>query len=132
LSLSAFIRINGFDSQKISRATSWTMSDDDFVYHPACRLSDIQDNIGVPVEVDGRVIAVFRTEGEYFAIDDACPHKGAPLADGVVYDKSVTCTWHGWRFSLESGCWMDSPRTRVATYPVRVTGEIVEVGIRKG
>jgi len=107
------------------------MSDDEFVFHPACRVTDIQDDIGVPVEVDGRVIAVFRTEGSYYAIDDICPHKGAPLADGVVYDKSVTCTWHGWRFSLETGCLAESQRTRVATYPVRVAGEVVEVGIRK-
>lgn len=107
------------------------MSEPEYTYIPACKLSDITDDIGVPVEVDGRLIAIFRTEGEYFAIDDACPHKGAPLADGVVYDKSVTCTWHGWRFSLETGCWMDSPRTRVSTYPVRINGEIVEIGIQK-
>ena len=107
------------------------MSDADFEFFPACKLSDMTDDVGVPVEVSGRLIAIFRTEGQYFAIDDACPHKGAPLADGLVDEKAVTCTWHGWRFSLETGCWLDSPRTRVSTYPVRVSGEIVEIGIPK-
>jgi nitrite reductase (NADH) small subunit/3-phenylpropionate/trans-cinnamate dioxygenase ferredoxin subunit len=105
------------------------MSDDTYQYHAACKLADITDDVGVPVEIAGRLIAIFRTEGAYYAIDDACPHKGAPLADGLVDDKAVTCTWHGWRFSLETGCWLDSPRTRVSTYPVRISGEIVEIGI---
>lgn len=110
---------------------SLRMSDADFEFFPACKLSDMTDDVGVPVEVSGRLIAIFRTEGQYYAIDDACPHKGAPLADGLVDEKAVTCTWHGWRFSLETGCWLDSPRTRVSTYPVRVSGEIVEIGIPK-
>ena len=108
------------------------MSELEYEYHAVCKVTDLEDDRGVPVEVAGRVIAIFRTEGELFAIDDFCPHKGAPLADGVVYDKSVTCKGNCWRFSLESGCWMDNPRTRVATYPVRQSGEVIEVGILKG
>jgi len=82
-------------------------------------------------EVDGRMIAVFHEGGAYYAIDDCCPHQGAPLSDGIVYEKSVTCTWHGWRFSLEDGRWLDSPRSRtcVRTYPVRIEGDAIQVGI---
>ena len=82
------------------------------------------------VEVSGdRIIAIFRTDGEYFAIDDACPHKGVPLCDGLVDQKIVTCTWHGWRFSLESGCGLDGIKSSVSRYPVLVEGDIVKVGI---
>ena len=66
------------------------------MYHTVARVGEIAEGRGIPVEIEGRVIAVFRDEGNYYAIDDACPHKGAPLCDGIVFDKTVTCTWHGW------------------------------------
>lgn len=49
-------------------------------------------------------IAVFRTaDDDVFALDDRCPHKGGPLSQGIVHDKSVTCPLHNWVISLESG-----------------------------
>jgi len=98
-------------------------------FHTIARVGDFVEGRGQPFEVNGRVIAVFLEEGAYYAIDDACPHRGAPLCDGIVYDKSVTCTWHGWRFRLTDGCWVDSPRTCVGTYPVRVVGDEIQVAV---
>lgn len=105
------------------------MSEPQYTFHPACRVSDIEDDRGVPVEIGPLVIAIFRHDGRYFAIDDACPHKGVPLCDGLVDSRTVTCTWHGWRFCLETGQGKDGNRVGVATYPVRLAGEIVEVGV---
>ena len=53
-------------------------------YHTVARVGDIAEGRGRPFEVEGRVIAVFLHEGHYYAIDDACPHRGAPLCDGIV------------------------------------------------
>jgi nitrite reductase (NADH) small subunit/3-phenylpropionate/trans-cinnamate dioxygenase ferredoxin subunit len=101
----------------------------DASFHTVAKVGEIPEGQGRAFEVDGRMIAVFLDEGEYFAIDDVCPHQGAPLSDGIVCNKSVTCTWHGWRFSLEDGSWLDSPRTRVGTYPVRIVGDEIQVSI---
>ena len=98
-------------------------------YHTVARVGEIPEGQGRVFEVDGRMIAVFLEEGTYYAIDDACPHQGAPLSDGIVFDKSVTCTWHGWRFSLVDGRHLDGSRCRVATYPVRVEGDAVQVAV---
>ena len=98
-------------------------------YHTVAKVGEIPESEGRPFEIDGRMIAVFLDGGKYFAMDDACPHQGAPLCDGIVGDKSVTCTWHGWRFSLEDGRWLDSPRIKVPTYPVRVEGDEIQVGV---
>lgn len=98
-------------------------------YHTVARVGEIVEGRGQAFEVAGRVIAVFLDEGNYYAIDDTCPHKGAPLCDGIVFDRSVTCTWHGWRFSLVDGRWLDNPRTRVDTYPVRVVGDEIQVAV---
>jgi nitrite reductase (NADH) small subunit/3-phenylpropionate/trans-cinnamate dioxygenase ferredoxin subunit len=101
------------------------------VYQTVARVGDIAEGTGKPVEVEGRVIALFLDEGRYYAIDDACPHRGAPLCDGIVYDQSVTCTWHGWRFSLVDGRWLDSPRGGVDSYPVRVVGDEIQVAVER-
>jgi nitrite reductase (NADH) small subunit/3-phenylpropionate/trans-cinnamate dioxygenase ferredoxin subunit len=98
-------------------------------FTPVARVGEIPEGLGQVFEVNGRMIAVFLDAGQYYAIDDACPHQGAPLSDGVVFDRTVTCTWHGWRFSLETGKHLEGSRCRVATYPVRVEGDSIEVAV---
>ncbi len=97
-------------------------------YQTVAHVGELIEGRGIEVKLDGRSIALFLDEGAYYAIDNACPHQGAPLCDGVVHDKSVTCLWHGWRFSLEDGRWLDSPRTRIGSYRVRVVGNDIQVG----
>ncbi len=66
-------------------------------------------------------VAVFRTgEDEVFALNNACPHKAGPLAEGIVHGKSVTCPLHNWVISLETGEAQGADEGRVATYPARV------------
>lgn len=66
-------------------------------------------------------VAVFRTaENEVFALNNACPHKGGPLAEGIVHGKSVTCPLHNWVISLETGEAQGSDEGSVASYPARV------------
>jgi nitrite reductase (NADH) small subunit len=98
-------------------------------FRTVAKVGEIPEGQGRAYELGDRIIAVFREGGRYYAIDDACPHQGAPLADGIVFDKSVTCTWHGWRFSLEDGRHLEGSRCRVGTYPVRVEGDEVQVAI---
>ncbi len=98
-------------------------------FRNVARIDEIPEGQGRVFEVEERLIAVFQDQGKFYAIDDACPHQGAPLSDGVVFDRSVTCTWHGWRFSLEDGRHLDGSRCRVASYPVRVVDDLVQVCI---
>jgi len=66
-------------------------------------------------------VAVFRTGAdEVFALDNACPHKSGPLAEGIVHGKSVTCPLHNWVISLETGEAQGEDEGRVATYPARI------------
>ena len=96
-------------------------------YQTVLRVGEIAEGRGVSVEVGGRVIAVFLDEGTYYALDDFCPHKSLPLNDGLVFDRSVTCLAHGWRFGLDDGCWTENPEIRTASYPVRVVGDEIQV-----
>ncbi|HEV2819266.1 MAG TPA: Rieske 2Fe-2S domain-containing protein [Solirubrobacteraceae bacterium] len=67
------------------------------------RAEDVPLLEGRNVTVEGRRVAVFRTAQGFHALDAACPHRGGPLADGLVADSCVTCPLHGWRFELRSG-----------------------------
>ncbi|WZO96452.1 Rieske 2Fe-2S domain-containing protein [Isosphaeraceae bacterium EP7] len=98
-------------------------------YVTVARVGEVAEGRAIPVKVDGRAIAVVLDEGIYYAIDDQCPHKGVPLCDGFVFGGTITCLWHGWRFKLADGRWMDSPRVRIGTYPVRIVGDEIQVSI---
>ena len=66
-------------------------------------------------------IAVFRTaEAEVFAAANTCPHKGGPLADGIVHGQKVTCPLHSWVFDLNTGEAQGADKGRIAVYPVRL------------
>jgi nitrite reductase/ring-hydroxylating ferredoxin subunit len=65
--------------------------------------ADVPDGRGLRVVVDGVAVALFRSGSEITALEDACPHAGAPLSAGVCRDGEVVCTWHGFRFDARSG-----------------------------
>ncbi len=98
-------------------------------FQTVARVGEIPEGQGQVYEVDGRMIAVFQDQGHYYAMDDACPHAGAPLSEGLVFDRTVTCTWHGWRFSLVDGKHIEGSKCRVAVYPVRVEGDEIQVSV---
>jgi nitrite reductase (NADH) small subunit len=70
----------------------------------ACSAGEVPFGEGRVVVVDGVRVAVFRAgDGGWRAVDADCPHRGGPLADGIVADASVTCPLHQRRFSLDTG-----------------------------
>lgn len=84
------------------------------------------DGGGRSVEVEGRRYAVFLNGGRAHVLDDACPHQGASLGEGVLSRGEVTCPWHGWHFDLESGRNGDGLEACVAVHPARVVDGWVE------
>lgn len=84
-------------------------------------LGSIPQRGGRVVRTAHGCVAVFRTGAdEVFALDNACPHKGGPLAEGIVHGNSVTCPLHNWVISLETGKAQGADEGSVATYPARV------------
>ncbi|HUE38799.1 MAG TPA: Rieske 2Fe-2S domain-containing protein [Candidatus Binatia bacterium] len=75
---------------------------------------------GRAYSIGARVVAVFRPrEGGLYALDNACPHRGAALADGLVGEGSVICPLHAGKFELATGRGA-SDAARVRSYPVFV------------
>lgn len=97
----------------------------DFV--TVAKVGEITEGDGRAFAVNGRMVAVFMMNGEYYAIDDYCPHMGASLATGSIYKGAVTCPWHAWRFSLQDGTWLDNPKVKVDSFQIRVEGDEIQV-----
>ena len=82
------------------------------------------------ITVKGRELALFNVEGTYYVLDDVCPHSGAPLSEGMVEGREVTCPWHSARFDLTNGAALCLPaRKGVKTFRVQVVGDEVQVEV---
>ncbi len=95
--------------------------------HKLAETSEIPSGEGRCYEVEGRSIAVFHADGSFYAIDNTCPHRGGPLADGPISGTTVTCPWHGWGFDCTTGQSTLSPTVGVTAYKVVVDGTDVQV-----
>jgi len=90
-----------------------------------CR--DIPLREGRAVKVGNREVAIFNLGDRFLAVDNRCPHKGGPLADGLVSGATVVCPLHAWRMSLETGKGVNGPSVSscVATFRTQVEGGII-------
>ena len=93
-------------------------------------LEQFQEDVGKQVEVQGRLIAVFRLAGRKFmAVENRCPHKGGPLAEGIVSGEYVFCPLHDWKIDLKDGRVQKPDLGCVKTYEVTIEGEEVFITI---
>jgi thiamine pyrophosphate-dependent acetolactate synthase large subunit-like protein/nitrite reductase/ring-hydroxylating ferredoxin subunit len=50
-----------------------------------------------------RTLCMTRYQGEYGALDNACPHQGGPLGEGSIENGLLRCPWHGWDYDPLTG-----------------------------
>jgi len=91
------------------------------------RVEEFRDRRGRAVSVGDSKVAVFRVGDRWYAIQDACPHMGASLADGRVERGQVICHWHEWKYDLDSGRNDVRKGFCARTYRVRVEDGLVFV-----
>ncbi|MBV8055733.1 MAG: Rieske 2Fe-2S domain-containing protein [Deltaproteobacteria bacterium] len=95
----------------------------------AARRGDIPEGSGKIIEAGGRTLALFHSNGQFYAIDNACMHRGGPLGEGEVYGTRVVCPWHGWEYDFSTGCNVDDPSMKLACFAIKVEGEDILVEI---
>jgi nitrite reductase/ring-hydroxylating ferredoxin subunit len=84
------------------------------------------------VTVEGREIAVYRVDGDWYATDGSCTHADFPLTDGDLDAPAleVECPLHGARFCLKTGEARCLPATEpLRTYPTKVADGRLLVGV---
>ena len=105
--------------------------------HVVAAVKDIPPGGRKVIQVNGRAIVVFNLAGEFFALNDRCPHKGGPLSQGKLtalvessepgeYRTSrrgeiIRCPWHSWEYDIRTGkSWCDPDRVHTRRYAVSV------------
>ena len=77
---------------------------------------------------NGDELAIYNIDSEFYAIENSCPHKGAPLAEGTVCGHLVECGWHGWQFDVRTGECL-TVRERIKTYRLSVEDGLLKIEV---
>ena len=78
---------------------------------------------------NGERIAVFRDGKLLSAVSNLCAHQNGPVGEGRVIDGCITCPWHGYEYRMEDGCAPPPFTEKLATYPLRLRGTMIEVAV---
>ncbi len=101
----------------------------------AARLADVKAGLPLAVTLpDGQRICLVRDEERVYALSDRCTHKDFALSGGdLVAPCVLECPWHGARYDVRTGQVLLGPATEpLTTFSVRVVGEEIFVGARRG
>jgi NAD(P)H-dependent nitrite reductase small subunit len=94
-----------------------------------CDINDLEEDIGKRFIVDETELALFKSNGEIFALSNICPHKQTALIyDGFVEEGCVVCPAHGWEFDLRTGN-KKSGSKGLDSYEVKVIDENIYVKV---
>ncbi len=90
-----------------------------------CRIQEIEENRAKMFCLGKERIAVFKTQGKLFAVNNVCKHQNGPLGEGKVIDGCITCPWHGYQYLPQNGQSPPPFKEKVSTYDVRIMSEEV-------
>jgi nitrite reductase (NADH) small subunit len=104
----------------------------------ACHTEDVPENGGVCVKYGDEQIALFYFTriNKWYATQNECPHrKQMALSRGMIgtagEEPKVACPFHKKTFSLQTGECLSGDECAIKTYPVKVEGGRVYIGIKK-
>jgi len=80
---------------------------------------------------DGSELAVYNVDGEFYATENSCPHRGAPLTEGELCGHVIECWLHGWQFDVRTGECLTVP-DRIKTYRVTIEDQMIKVHFERG
>jgi nitrite reductase/ring-hydroxylating ferredoxin subunit/uncharacterized membrane protein len=95
---------------------------------PVLSEAELGENQLRGVKANGMPVLLVRKGRQIYALAETCAHLGGPLSEGTLQDDSVTCPWHGSRYSLEDGRVLDGPSVHAQpVFEVRVRDGQIEV-----
>lgn len=111
----------------------------------ACKAADVGTGRPQMVRIGKYSIGLYRTADGFHALLNVCPHRGAPLCEGLVCgttketdrrefvyhreNEIVRCAWHGWEFDIRTGASLVDPKVKARTFKVIEEGEDLFVQI---
>lgn len=104
-------------------------------WHPVAARAELNANPVKPITLLGESLVLFQDKNKKLGLlHDACPHRGSSLVHGIVEDRGLRCSSHGWLFARDGSCLeqpMEPPdsktlgEARANAYPVQELGGLV-------
>ena len=91
----------------------------DTIFVVVCQSNELRERKSKNIYFEEELqIAIFRIEGQLYAVSNICPHQhAAVICEGFIEELTVTCPLHGWIYSLENGKALGS-HARLKTYEI--------------
>ncbi|WP_374202142.1 Rieske (2Fe-2S) protein [Roseomonas sp. CECT 9278] len=82
------------------------------------------------VGVSGVDMLAIRFENVVYAVSATCPHRGGPLATGLIASGVIVCPWHGSEFRIADGALVAGPsKCALKTWPLTLDGVVAYVSL---
>ncbi|GAB3306424.1 non-heme iron oxygenase ferredoxin subunit [Haliea atlantica] len=89
------------------------VSENQLIFVSSIKDLRLGEGVGVKVCVKGLgLIAVFQSEGGFYALADRCSHGEASLSEGWLEGMEIECPAHGGRFDIRTGEPLSFPVTK--------------------
>lgn len=87
-------------------------------------VGDLKEGQKKRVMAGQQAIMLALIEGQYFAVQDNCSHRGASLTAGELNNYRIECAWHGAQFDIRTG----EVKALPAAIPLKTFKVMVENG----
>ena len=94
-------------------------------------LSSIDDGSTQVFDVEGESVLLSRLGDKVTCFANSCAHMGMPMDGGDISDAIITCPYHGFRYSLESGECLTAPEVQLQPHGVRVKDGQIEIRLTR-
>ncbi|MGL4858489.1 MAG: non-heme iron oxygenase ferredoxin subunit [Enterobacteriaceae bacterium] len=93
-----------------------------------CHQDQVSEDFPFAVKIADKEIGIYLVDGEYYALEDVCPHAYALLTQGFVEEGNVECPLHGAVFDIKTGRCLKEPGGRdLKSYPVRLVDLHIQI-----
>ena len=90
---------------------------------PVGNVNSLKENAAYKYAEDGENILICKTEGNVYAVKNACGNSSLPL-DGAALEKGyLICPWHGCAYRLADGVMETNPMHKLKKYPLTIGDE---------
>merc|ERR1712137_116360 len=73
-------------------------------WYPALLVEQLDKVEPYGIQILGIPLCFWRHKGKIQCVQDACPHRSAPLSVGRVVSGTLECKYHGWQFGPNGQC----------------------------
>jgi nitrite reductase/ring-hydroxylating ferredoxin subunit len=99
-------------------------------YLRVAAIADVPEGKMIEVALSGKSLVLCHTKDGWYALDNVCSHAYAKMHEGRLRGVRLICPLHGASFDCRTGAVLGAPALYpLKTYPVRVSGDDVEIAM---